>query len=201
MRARLIALSLLVLAGLLVSTSSAATTDPKKMVLTLADLPAGFALAKGYYADNARAAKESKNQTVADFTRWGRTNGYEADFKRSAITGILEIDSSASTYKTAKGAADSTHDSYAAGEKPQLLDGKKVAFKRVSTGARIGHEARMYSLDVKSQGLSVTFYAVVWRYGTVKSALLVGGLTGTVDAAVAVKLAQKQQARIASASK
>ena len=48
------------LAGALTSTAVAATPDTKKMVLKLADLPAGFALDKGYYADNARAAKETQ---------------------------------------------------------------------------------------------------------------------------------------------
>jgi hypothetical protein len=87
------------------------------MVLKLSDLPAGFALDKGYYTDNARAAKESET-ALADFTRWGRIAGYEADFSREALTGILKVTSAASTYKTAKGAAESTRDSYAQTTKP-----------------------------------------------------------------------------------
>ena len=71
------------------SATPAQQPDTKQMVLRLADLPAGFSLTKGYYADNARAAKESDNVSLADYTRWGRITGYEADFSRDGLTGIL----------------------------------------------------------------------------------------------------------------
>ena len=81
--------SVALLAGLSASAALAAPPDTKQMVLRLADVPAGFSLAKGYYADNARAAKESDNVSLADYTRWGRITGYEADFSRDGLTGIL----------------------------------------------------------------------------------------------------------------
>jgi hypothetical protein len=195
-----VVLLVLALAGTLVSASSAAAPDTKKMVLTLADLPAGFSLDKGYYASNARAAKESANTPLAQFIRWGRINGYEADFSRSSSSGILQITSRTSTYKTAKGATDSTHESFKAEGTKQKMMGQTVVFKRISTGARIGHEARMYAVEVKSEGISVIAYGLIWRYQTVKAAVLVAGISGTVDAADVVKLAQKQQARIAAAT-
>jgi hypothetical protein len=81
--------SVALLAGLSASAALAAPPDTKQMVLRLVDVPAGFSLAKGYYADNARAAKESDNVSLADYTRWGRITGYEADFSRDGLTGIL----------------------------------------------------------------------------------------------------------------
>lgn len=79
--------------------------------------------------------------------------------------------------------------------------GQWVVFKRVSMGARIGHEARMFSVTLKRQGFTFIFYAVIWRYSVVKAAVFVGGLNGSVDAADAVRLAQRQQTRILAATR
>ena len=198
MRVLVVLVTTVLLTGAFASASPASTPDTKAMVLKLSDLPAGFVLDKGHYADNARAAKESET-ALADFTRWGRITGYEADFSREALTGILKVTSASSTYKTAKGAADSTRDSYAQTTKPHRFNGQPVTFKQVSTGAKIGHEARMYSTSLKANGFNFTFYAILWRYGTVKASLLVGGLRGTFDAATAVKMAKRQQARMVEA--
>ena len=95
MRARLV-VTVLVLAGVLAAAAGAATPDTKQMVLRLSDLPSGFTLDQGYYADNSRAARESSTQTLADFTKWGRTIGYEATFSRDANLGVLFLSSGAS---------------------------------------------------------------------------------------------------------
>ena len=95
-------------AGLAASAALAAPPDTKQMVLRLADLPSGFSLDKGYYADNARAVKESDDASLADYVRWGRVTGYDAEFSRDAIAGIVSLDSAASADKTTKGAAAST---------------------------------------------------------------------------------------------
>ncbi len=85
--------------------------------------------------------------------------------------------------------------------KPQRLNGQQVVFKRVAmAGAPIGEEVRTYSTSVVSQGVPVAFFVVLWRQGTVKATLLVGGLRGTVSSAAAVGLARKQQGRIALAT-
>jgi hypothetical protein len=186
-------------AGLAASVALAAPPDTKQMVLRLTDLPAGFSLDKSYYADNARAVKEGGGVTLADYMRWGRITGYEADFSREALAGIISLTTNASTYKTAAGAAASTRASYAVAAKTKRIYGKLTSFKRVSTGAKIGHEARMFTTKVTSEGIAVSVYVLIWRYRTVKAALFVGGLAGTLDAAEVVRLAQKQQTRIAAA--
>ena len=50
-----------------------------------------------------------------------------------------------------------------------------------------------------NEGFAVILYVLVWRYGTVKASLFAGGLSGTVDAAQVVRVAQKQQERVAEA--
>ncbi len=59
----------------------------------------------------------------------------------------------------------------------------------------------MFSVEIKNGGFTVIVYAVVWRFRTVKASVLVAGISGTVDAADATRLAQKQQARIVAALK
>ena len=91
-----------VIAGPVSAAASSAVPDTKTMALRLSDLPAGFALDEHSYADNTQVAKESKVQPLADFVRRGPITGNEATFSREGITGILQIESSSSTYKTTK---------------------------------------------------------------------------------------------------
>jgi hypothetical protein len=72
-------------------------------------------------------------------------------------------------------------------------------FRPVSTGGAIGHESRMFTATFTSDGVKAVTYTVIWRYGTVKAALLAVGLPGMVDPAQVVALARKQQARIVMA--
>jgi hypothetical protein len=200
---RTVTIAVLAAVALLATTASttAATAqqpDTKQLVLRLADLPAGFSLTKSYYADNARAGAES-TMTAATYARLGRINGYEADFAREALTGILSVHSQASTYTTAAGATASTHRSFAASDKRQVLDGTPLVWRQVSTGAKLGHEARMYATTVTQQRMTAVVYIAIWRYRTVKAGLTAAGILGTVDAAQVVRLALRQQARIANA--
>jgi len=186
--------------SVVVSSAIGAAPDAKRMVLGLADLPAGFTVGKGQYVDNTAAAKETKSQsetkTLADFGRWGRLTGYERTFEREGLVGALQLESNASIYKTTQGARDSTRSSFATATNPTP---EGWLFKRVSSGGPIGEEARVYAVNVKKEGVDLTVVAVIWRYQTVKAAIFAGGLRGTVDVAEVVRLARKQQARIESA--
>jgi len=199
MRRPILLIVLTAVAAAAAATAFAAAPDTKRMVLRLGDVPAGFSLVKGYSLDNARAAKESKSATAADFQRWGRITGYEVDFSRDAITGLLVINSNVGLYKTSVGARDSLRDSFATATKPNRFNGQLITFKRVAIGSSLGQEARMYTAQLSNQGFNVTLFAVVWRYKTVKAPLVTGGLQGTVDAKDAATLAKKQQARIVAA--
>jgi hypothetical protein len=168
------------------TSASAASPNTKRMVLTLSDLPAGYSLSKAYYANNERAAKEDSTP-LASFVAWGRITGYEADFDKS---GLAEIVSSSSLYRTARGAhlslADSTH---RVASKPS----KGMKFTRLSTGGRIGQETFFYKITTTKK--REVAYAVQWREQNVKAALLFAGL-GLTDPALVIRLARKQEARI-----
>jgi hypothetical protein len=163
--------------------------DPKRMVLQLRDLPTGFGRTSAHYASNARAARESKGITLADYRRLGRITGYEAEFRREQIVGLIYVQSTASTYEDDDGARDSVRAT-------QRVVAKTGKFTRLSVGAPLGHEARMYSTTVKQSGFSVIVYSLVWRYEEVKASLIADGLRGTVTPDSVVRLAQKQQRRI-----
>jgi hypothetical protein len=186
-----------VLAVIVVGTANAASTsaDPKAMVLRLADLPAGFGVTGGHYVSNVRAARESDGVTVADYRRWGRVSGYERAFTRQAFAGLAQVESSASIYKSAHGAAESLHDSFRAAARPH--DG--LRFKRLSTGGPIGHESRFYTLRKKSGSITVDVYVVLWRYGTVRAGVTGGGVAGTVVPEQVMVQARKQQRHIKAA--
>jgi hypothetical protein len=179
----------------LAAATHAANADPKSMVLTLADLPTGFAVDNAYYADNKRAAKESAVQELADFVKWGRVNGFDRDFSRNATTGVLFVSADASTYTKPAGAVASLHDSFQIEGRTEKFNGSSVTFKRVPMG-RVGNEARMFTAKVTTQGVPAVFYGVIWRSGSVVASVLIGGVEGSVKPSQAVQLATKQQARI-----
>jgi hypothetical protein len=171
------------------TSHSAKSGDPKLMVLRLNDLPTGFERTKGRYVSNVQTAKESVGTTLADYVRWGRITGYQVEFTRSAIVGLIQVTSSASTYRTSLGAGKSQRDSY-------QRAANELKFHRLSLGPTIGNESRFYSYKVTKSGFKVIVYAVLWRWKTVKATLFAGGIEGTVPPEVAVALARKQQTRI-----
>jgi hypothetical protein len=171
------------------------TANPKLMVLRLSDLPTGFARVSGHYASNARAVKESSGSTtLAELQRWGRITGYETEYRRQALVGLVDVRSAASTYQDEQGAAASLHDSYRVAEAS-----RKPKFQRLSLGGRIGDEGRLYSTTVKQSGFTVILYAITWRYKSVKAQVIAGGVIGTVAPESAVLLARRQQKRIEAA--
>ena len=183
----------LAIAGLVVGVGAAqAAPNPKAMVLKLTDLPASFSLEKGYYCDNACAAKEGSTP-LSRFQALGRITGYAAQYTREALVGAIRIESHASLYKTAKGAHQSWLDSI---KKAGNKGGGSPRFKELSLGGRIGHEARYYSTTGTFGGVKATIYVVIWRYGNVKASLVLGGVAGTVEPALGANLARKQQIRI-----
>ena len=192
---RLIVPVALIAAIVLAAATHAANADPKPMVLTLTDLPQGFAVDKAYSADTKRAAKESAVPELADFVKWGRVTGFDRDFARNATTGILFVSSDASTYTKSAGAAASLHDSFQIDGRTETFNGSPVTFRRVPMG-HVGNEARMFTTRVVTQGVPAVFYGVIWRSGSVVASVLIGGVEGSVKPAQAEQLARKQQGRI-----
>jgi hypothetical protein len=162
------------------------------MVLRLQDAPAGFERTKGRYVSNKQAAAET--QVPKDYVKLGRITGYEAEFHKGGLVGLLQITSSSSTYKTARGAHDSLLISAAAAEKTT------PRFRRLALGGSLGHEARLYKTTITNNGTKIDVVSLIWRYKNIYSALLTGGNSGSFDPAVVVALGRKQQARILKAA-
>jgi hypothetical protein len=174
------------------AASGASAPDTKRMVLRLQDAPAGFEQTLGRYVSNKQAAVGS--QVKKDYAKLGRITGYEATFEKSGLTGLLQINSSSSIYKTARGAHDSLLASAAGAEKAT------PRFRRLSLGGSLGHEARLYKATLTNEGTKIDIISVVWRYKTVFSTVIAGGISGTFDPAQVVGLARKQQGRALAAS-
>jgi hypothetical protein len=172
----------------LTAAASAATPGPSRMVLKFSDLPSGFAQDFSHHVSASRARKENGGYLAP-----GYQTGWEAQYSRQAITGIIQISSQASVYLTTSAAHNSVLQGYARAKRERKL-------KRLSVGAPLGDEARMYSYVARSAGFEVIVYVVSWRSGRVKAGVLAGGILGTVDASRIVRLARKQHARILAAS-
>jgi hypothetical protein len=168
--------------------ASAKSADPKLMVLRLNDLPSGFERERGYghYTSNAQTAKNPAAATFSGGVRWGRINGYDAVFRRSATVGLITVSSSASTYRTALGADRSLRDSYR-----ELTNEPK--FHRLSNGRTIGNDSRVYRYTAKKSGITYIAHMVLWRWKTVRANVFA---VWTVRPEFAVALARKQQRRI-----
>lgn len=165
------------------------------MVLALADMPSGYKMTnESGWRSNARAAKESKNTTLAQFQNWGRIIGYEADFSRdvsivSAMTGAVDVESVANVYKTSGGA----HSSFA----DNVKHCNTKPFSPLSLSERIGDEAVLCVAVVKSKGNpDAKAFGLIWRHGSVLAGIIAVGLDGGIAPEEAVALAVKQDKHI-----
>jgi hypothetical protein len=186
------------LAALTVTTvaGAAAAADPKAMVVQLGDLPAGFALANSEYVNNVEAARLSSGTSLADYLRWGRTNGYQAEYARKAPAGLVDVLTRASTYKSARGAQRSQQDSIEEASSANAAKAGVENWRELPTRRPIGDSSAMFGGTTKSGKLTAVIYVVQWRYRTVKSSVLGVGAAGTVTPDQVVALARKQQARM-----
>jgi hypothetical protein len=178
--------------ALLVASASSASRDPKNMVLRLQDMPTGFELTTSHYTSVTAAAKSS-SVSVAQYKAWGYLTAYESDFsKKGSISDLLssasQITSSVTVYRTATGAGKSLASSVASCN--------KSPFKELSVGAKIGDEAHLCSATHTSGSVTGQVYAVLWRRGRLKAAVLVAGVAGGTSPDQAVRLAKVQDKRM-----
>ncbi|HEY7398070.1 MAG TPA: hypothetical protein VH538_07200 [Gaiellaceae bacterium] len=174
------------------AAASAAGTDPKPFVLRTADLPSGFKRDAPHYVSKKLAAKGVPAKT---FARFGYVNGYSVVYnktgKNGAYNGVLRADSNATVYTAPAGAHAAMRFVEA-----NVEGTKKFPVSRLSVGAPLGNEARLYKVVEKSSKLSADVFVVLWRSGRVLSTISASGLSGTVDPAQVVSLAQKQQQHV-----
>ncbi len=179
-----------VIGALCLSLGAAASPrDPKSMVLQLSDLPTGFGLdGKPAYVSAASAVAQSRSTTLAEYKKWGYLNGYEVNYKSTGQLGATNIESVATVYATKAGSVASTADARRACA--------KAPFTRLSVGATLGDESMLCTATTKSGSTTVRLYAVLWRLGALRGEVIVGGHDGAVSPAQAVRLAEKQAARM-----
>jgi hypothetical protein len=194
MKAILAASAVVILAVAVVPGLSASSSDPKRMVLTLRDLPTGFHTAPGTgYRSAATASTDGPSITVAKYKSWGYVNTYQANFAKSGTTrelrrGASEITSSTTIYAKAAGARKS----FASSDRTCA----KRPYHQLAMDAHIGDEATLCATTKKTGNLTVQVYGLIWRHGRFKATLLVAGVAGTVSPAQALKLAVRQDRRI-----
>jgi hypothetical protein len=171
------------------AAASGAGTDPKSDVLRLADLPGGFARGSSHYVTKKAAAKGVAPKT---FARFGYVTGYSVDYTRSGSTlGMVKAASDATVYATPAGAHAALQYVEA-----NVKAANGSAARRLSVGARLGNEARLYKVTQKSKSLSVDVFVVFWRSGRILSTVTAAGVSKTVDPAQVVGLAQRQQKHV-----
>ncbi len=155
-------------------------------------MPTGFRV-KSSHPYSAAAAVNRGGVTLRQLKKWGYAAGYESDFVRDVslsdlVHGAIEIDSSASVYRTSSGAKASLASSGKACHTSPATE--------LSVGARIGDEAHLCSIAKRSGGYTIQTYTVVWRQGRLKGAVLAAGLKGGISPTQVVQLAKIQSRRM-----
>lgn len=187
-------LAVLVVAG---TAFAAGRPDPKRMTLRLSDLPHGLAIVRadtGRY-DVARAAK-TDGASVLDFRAHGYVDGYARDARRKVrvvrdiLAGTFQAIAATSLWQADAGARWSLARTVASSGQHH--------FKALPAGRRIGAESHLYTYAANVDGYALRVYAVGWRDGRVRASVLVVGAKGHVSARQALRLARKQESRIAS---
>jgi hypothetical protein len=179
--------------------SFSASPNGSAYVLRLTDLPAGWAVESQGPRSNAQTAKET-GDSVRLYRTWGRLTGWDIAFMREGglgglLTQMSALESSASLYRTAKGAQAA----WLYGEKVRARRSLPAGTtrSRLSLGAPVGHASSAYAFTIKNGAQTSMVVAVVWRRGRVFASVIGAGLEGTVDAARVIGLARAQERRIA----
>ncbi|MGZ4409421.1 MAG: hypothetical protein ACXVY6_11600 [Gaiellaceae bacterium] len=166
------AVSGLVVVVLAVVTGASAGRSLSAMTLQLRDLPTGYTQSKSF-ACSPSCMKKTQGSVPA-----GYVNGWERDY----YAGLKQVASRATQYTTNASASRSVRSAWANAE--------RHGCKRVSLVEKIGDEARM---DLcKENGVSV--YAVTWRSGKFRGAILLSAYV--VGGKEAAALGVKQQTRM-----
>lgn len=180
------------------STEVIVLADPRGLVLTLDDLPAGFTVDENGTgpASNEEAAKREKDPetALAQFREWGRMNGYRAGFLKSgasALAGTAAVAIWASIYQSPGGAQAALE----AVERSALEDGGKPV-----SMPRQGDESKAYAIArIAGEGtgkVEWTTYYVVFRKANVLARVETHATSATASFEDALKLTQVMVSRV-----
>src|SRR5262245_21722029 len=176
---------------------AAGRPDPKRMTLRLSDLPSHMALVRaesGRY-DAARAAR-TDNAPVSQFRSHGYLSGYELDATRlgslssDVAAGLFQIISATSLWQTGAGARWSLARS--------VKSSRAHGFQALPTSGRIGAESHLYSYPLQNGNYSFQVYWLGCRAGPGRATVLFAGAKSAATARKVIRLARKQERRIAA---
>jgi len=162
-------------------SAALAAAPPVVVVVHLPEVPKGFT-AKSLTFTNATEAK-ALSVTKAQVVGHGRITGVETVFTRGKVTGIFEIASIVSQYKTPAGAAWEFQKSYAG----------SLKLAKSTAAPKIGDQSA--GLVEASKDGKYLQYGMVFRRGAYDMTIALVGVKGTVSINSAVPYARLMASR------
>jgi len=161
------------------NASRSGTPAPTGLLLTPAEVPAGFTVESRVHT--VSAAKEAAD-TGMSLARFGRVSGAEVSYKNPHSLGLVDIDISVDVFRTAGGA----HAAYNA------LVEREVPGSGSSFQFKAGNEAFGFNLTL----LGISERTADWRYGRILIDLLGSYETAGADSSPFFTAIRRQQARL-----
>jgi hypothetical protein len=117
----------------------AATAPTQAVALRLSDLPVGFTQTAGHFVSNAQAEK-GDHLPAGTLARHGRLSAHEADFRTSAIAGLLNVQSTVTYWRATAGAQWQLSTSQVGPKRPAGMDERRHHFAHRLRDQRAGAE-------------------------------------------------------------
>lgn len=175
----------LVISGCAGDSKEVGKSDLPSVVLQPADVSGAFER-----FDEGRQARADQPGEKVDPARFGRVDGWKSRYRRRGgveIRGPLVLESRADLFDAGGGAE----------EELDAIAGERMVEAR---DRGIGDEALVVSMTQAGFPRPLRTFVVVWRSANVVAAVTVNGFQGRVAVADALRLARRQQARIAAAT-
>jgi hypothetical protein len=172
-----------------------AKADLRRLVLQPQDLPPVFT----QFDAGELGRSDIRPGPRADPRRFGRETGWKARYSRSGsaqTAGPLVIESKVDLFGDEDG-ADRDLEAYT-GELEATVKQIGRTGRRLPA-ADVGDEAVLFTATQGSGRRAVRLYALAWRQANVTCSLVVNGFEGRLPVADVLRLARKQQQRIAAA--
>lgn len=170
------------------------TDELKHLVLQPADVPTVFVR----FDEGHQIAADLPGGARSDPARFERKDGWKARYRRGSspsIRGPIVIESRTDAFGSAGGAEEEL-DTY----RREFTGPSEASAGRLLRAPDIGEEAFTATFQQGSGQFGVRFFLVAWRDRNVTASVLVQGFAGKIVLADALRLARKQQRRIAAAA-
>lgn len=161
------------------------------LVLRRQDVGSGFA---PFYSGR-QTQLDNQGTPRSDASRFGREGGWIARFRRSGAAGAsgpLVIESRADLFSGTGGAGKDL------GLYKRLLESSGTQQAQSLKLPKLGDEA-VGSTFVQPGGKPLRFYTIAWRYRNATASVTVEGFDGHLRSEDAIRLARRQQRRLAAA--